>query len=98
MDTVNASHFKTHFGEVLNAALQKPVRVKRRGHPANVILPESEYQELVEQSARANLSRKADALKALQRWTEKPVEQRDLSGDERAEAILAKHAKHWNDG
>ena len=95
METVNASHFKTHFGEVLNLASERPVRVKRRGQPATVLLAEDEYQELKQQAFKVQSSQKEKALENLQEWISTPIELKDVTGDERAEAIIAKHGKHW---
>ena len=96
METFNASHVKTHFSKVLNVAEQKPVRVKRRGHAPAVILPESEYQALLEKVFDSEQSRKAKALSRMESWLEQPIEFKDISDDERAQAIIAKHGKHWN--
>ncbi len=32
----------------------------------------------------------------MESWLEQPIEFKDISDDERAQAIIAKHGKHWN--
>jgi len=91
METFSASHVNTYFAQVLDIAEETAVRVKRRGHPSTVILPETEYQELKKQSSKAELSRKNEALKRLRKWAETPIDHKDVSDDERAQAIIAKH-------
>lgn len=96
MKTFNASHVKTHFAQVLNIAEEKPVRVQRRGRTPTVILPESEYLALREKAFDSEQSLKTKALVRMESWLENPIEFVDLCDDERAQAIIAKHGKHWN--
>ncbi|MEM1223113.1 MAG: type II toxin-antitoxin system Phd/YefM family antitoxin [Verrucomicrobiota bacterium] len=95
METINASHFKTHFGEVLNLASDRPVRVKRRGQPSTVLIAEEDYQKLMQQASKIESTKKAQALENLRTWVNTSIELKDIAGDERAEAIMAKHGKHW---
>lgn len=95
METVNASHFKTHFGEVLNAALAEPVLVERRGQPATVLISETEYRALQERAFESQESEKSKAFEEMDSWANEEIQLKDLSGDLRAEAIIAKHGRHW---
>jgi prevent-host-death family protein len=91
MDTVNASTFKTHFGEVLTKANREPVRITRRGVGSYILIPESEYTAL-KQRGRQVSARQKEALERLSGLAEKPVDVSTLNS-ERAQAILAKHAR-----
>lgn len=92
METVIASYFKTHFGEVLNRANRHALRITRRGREAAILLSEAEYQELQRKASRPSTAQ-ADALKRLQSLAaKKPGSQANLAHDPRAAAILAKHS------
>jgi prevent-host-death family protein len=89
MDTINASTFKTHFGEVLTKASRGAVRITRRGVGAYVLLPESEYESL-KQRAHQLSGRQQQALERLGSLADQTVDTSRLTS-ERARAILSKH-------
>lgn len=91
METINASYFKTHFGEVLGRVRRQPVRITRRGDEPSVLLTESEYARLKKLAARPSSS-ESEALGRLQRLSNRKPDLEKLAGDLRASAILAKHA------
>ena len=92
METVNASYFKTHFGEILGRASQRAVRITRRGRDASVLIPESEYIDLQSKASRPSAS-EVSALRRLQSLADTELEFSDLMAeDPRAKAILAKHS------
>jgi len=92
METLNASYFKTHFGEVLNRTNRRALRITRRGREAAVLLSEAEYLELQRRASRPS-SAEADALRRLQGLAaKKPASLDNWAHDPRAEAILAKHS------
>jgi len=92
MNSVNASYFKTHFGEVLSRVRRGPVRVSRRGHDATVLLSEKEYQDLKSRAMKP-VSQQIDALNRLKNLA---VSQVDLDHNEaRLQAIKDKHTQHY---
>lgn len=91
MDSVNASYFKTHFGEVLGRSSRKAVRITRRGHDASVLISEEAYREMQKRAARPPEEALA-ALQRLQLLADTPPDMPDAQhGDLRTRAILAKH-------
>lgn len=97
METVNASYFKTHFGDILTRASTGVVRITRRGMNASVLMPEAEYRELKRKAARPALEEE-EALQRLRHLAETvPEGQERLLSDVRARAILDKHASHTGD-
>ncbi len=91
METVNASYFKTHFGEVLGRSSRQAVRITRRGHASAVLLPETEYDQLRERAARPSAA-ETEALSRLRKLAgTMPRSLEKLAHDSRAQAILAKH-------
>ncbi|MCC5850367.1 MAG: type II toxin-antitoxin system Phd/YefM family antitoxin [Verrucomicrobia bacterium] len=92
MDSVNASYFKTHFGEVMGRASRRAVRITRRGRDAAVLISEEEYHQLQRRAVRPSAA-ESSALHRLQRLADtSPESLENLTGDPRAEAILAKHS------
>ena len=92
METLNASYFKTHFGEVLDRSSRRPLRITRRGREAAVLLSEAEYVSLRQKATATSASEKS-ALKRLQDLaSENPVSVDPLLSDPRTAAILAKHS------
>jgi prevent-host-death family protein len=92
METVNASYFKTHFGEILGKATRRPVRITRRGGEASVLLTEADYEQLRQRAARP-AAEESEALLRLQRLSKRTPDLKHLENDIRAQAIVSKHAK-----
>jgi PHD/YefM family antitoxin component YafN of YafNO toxin-antitoxin module len=91
MHTVNASEFKMQFGQTLDRLEREPLRIRRRGRAAAILLTETAYHELVRRANRPD-SERGQALARL----------RELSGkgdgnsiksdpDPRSLALLQKH-------
>ena len=95
MEKVSASHFKTHFGDVLDRASHGVLRIERRGRDATVLLSAEAYDALKRQAALAANEEDAamERLAAFALGEPRPVE--TLRDDARGSAILNKHTKHW---
>jgi prevent-host-death family protein len=99
MKTVNASHFKAHFGSVLDEADKKPVRIARRGRPAAILVSEKDYRKLAEKDEGPNQKKKA-AVKRLFETIENTTPEfseeglrASVKGDPRGEAIVEKYLR-----
>lgn len=95
MEKISASHFKTHFGNVLDRASQGALRIERRGRDATVLLSAEAYDSLKRQAALAADEGDAamERLAAFARGESRPTDA--LHDDLRGSAILSKHTKHW---